>query len=135
MLLKPSAVIAAPLELVTVVLVIIVAKPVITGLVLHVLHQPPSTVATIAAGLGQIGEFSFILAALGRTLGLLPDLGYQLIISGSIISIALNPLLFKISHAVMARRHPEAVADLAPSQPTPSVAPASGTEPEERVLP
>jgi CPA2 family monovalent cation:H+ antiporter-2 len=92
-------------------------------------------VATIAPGLGQIGEFSFILAALGRTLGLLPDLGYQLIISGSIVSIALNPLLFKITHAVVARGHPEAVTDPAPSAPPPGVAPAQRTEPGEHVLP
>jgi CPA2 family monovalent cation:H+ antiporter-2 len=48
-----------------------------------------------------VGEFSFILAVMGLSLNLLPDLGYQLIIAGSIISIALNPLLFKVAERMM----------------------------------
>ena len=47
-----------------------------------------------AAGLAQIGEFSFILAELGRSLGMLPDEGYSLILAGAIISITLNPVIF-----------------------------------------
>jgi len=84
--------------------IVMVAKPVISGVIVHVLHQPSGTVATIAPGLGQIGEFSFIVAVLGRTLGLLPDEGYQLIICASIISIALNPLLFSVTESLMKRR-------------------------------
>ncbi len=49
---------------------------------------------TVAAGLAQIGEFSFIIATLGRTLGLLPEDGFQLIVAGALVSIAVNPLLF-----------------------------------------
>jgi CPA2 family monovalent cation:H+ antiporter-2 len=48
----------------------------------------------VSAGLAQIGEFSFILASLATSIGLLSKDGYQLIIAGSIISIALNPSLF-----------------------------------------
>ena len=48
----------------------------------------------VAAGLAQIGEFSFILAELGLSLGLLPDEGSNLILAGALISITLNPLLF-----------------------------------------
>jgi CPA2 family monovalent cation:H+ antiporter-2 len=49
---------------------------------------------TVAAGLGQIGEFSFILGTMGVSLGLLPTEGFQLIVAGALISIAINPLLF-----------------------------------------
>jgi monovalent cation:H+ antiporter-2, CPA2 family len=59
---------------------------------------------TVAPGLAQIGEFSFILATLGRTTGLLPDEGYQLVITGAIISIALNPLAFRVAQLVGLRR-------------------------------
>ena len=59
------------------------------------LRYPLNTALTVSASLAQIGEFSFILAALGRSLGLLPELGQHLILAGAIISIAMNPLLFK----------------------------------------
>jgi CPA2 family monovalent cation:H+ antiporter-2 len=50
---------------------------------------------TVSASLAQIGEFSFILAALGVSLGLLPPEAQSFIVAGAIISIALNPLIFK----------------------------------------
>ena len=51
---------------------------------------------TVAASLAQIGEFSFILAALGVSLGLLPAEGQSLIVAGALLSITLNPLVFKL---------------------------------------
>jgi CPA2 family monovalent cation:H+ antiporter-2 len=59
------------------------------------LRYPLATAITVSASLAQIGEFSFILAALGRSVGLLPAEGQNLILAGAILSIALNPLLFK----------------------------------------
>ena len=61
------------------------------------LRYPVNTAITVSASLAQIGEFSFILAALGRSLGLLPALGQNLILAGAIISIAVNPVLFKLA--------------------------------------
>jgi len=55
-----------------------------------------NTALTVSASLAQIGEFSFILAALGMELGLLPKLGQNLILAGAIVSIAVNPLMFKL---------------------------------------
>lgn len=51
---------------------------------------------TAAAGLSQIGEFSFILADLGRGLDLLPEEGRNLILAGALLSITLNPLLVRV---------------------------------------
>jgi CPA2 family monovalent cation:H+ antiporter-2 len=48
----------------------------------------------VAASLAQIGEFSFILAGLGASLGILPAEGMSLILAGALISIAINPLIF-----------------------------------------
>ena len=53
-----------------------------------------ATALTVSASLAQIGEFSFILAALGVTLGLLPPEGRDLILAGALISITLNPFVF-----------------------------------------
>jgi CPA2 family monovalent cation:H+ antiporter-2 len=51
----------------------------------------------VSASLAQIGEFSFILAALGLSLKLMPVEGQSLILAGAIISIALNPVVFRIT--------------------------------------
>jgi CPA2 family monovalent cation:H+ antiporter-2 len=64
---------------------------------LRLFRYPLNTALTVSVGLAQIGEFSFILASLGVALGLLPKEGQNLILAGSLISIALNPL---VSYAV-----------------------------------
>ncbi len=100
MLLDPMTFVRMPLHVLAVVFVIVVAKPVIAAAIAVVLRQSPGTALAIGAGLRQIGEFSFILGTLGRTLGLLPEEAYQLVIAGAIISIALNPVVFRVIEAV-----------------------------------
>lgn len=88
-------VVNSPLQLLAVVAVIIFGKSLAAfGLVL-LLRYPLNTALTVSASLAQIGEFSFILAGLGMQLKLLPAEGQSLILAGAIISIAVNPLLFK----------------------------------------
>jgi CPA2 family monovalent cation:H+ antiporter-2 len=58
------------------------------------LRYPVATALTISVSLAQIGEFSFILAALGLEYGLLPERARDLILAGAIVSIVLNPILF-----------------------------------------
>jgi CPA2 family monovalent cation:H+ antiporter-2 len=104
--------------MVLVVLIIVVAKPVIAAVIAMVLHQSRETALTIGAGLAQIGEFSFILGTLGRVVGLLPDDAYQLIITGAIVSIAVNPLAFRAAKMMERNWRPAgrrglATADLA----------------------
>jgi len=100
MLLDPMTVVRMPLHVLVVVLIIVVAQPAIAAGIALVLHQSRRTALTIGAGLAQIGEFSFILGTLGRSLGLLPDEAYQLIICGAIISIALNQVVFKVTDSI-----------------------------------
>ena len=73
------------------VAVVVIGKPLIVALVLALLGYPLRTVLTVPAALAQIGEFSFILAALGGTLGVLPDDASVVVVAISIISIVLNP--------------------------------------------
>ena len=61
------------------------------------LRYPAKTALMVSASLAQIGEFSFILAALGLSLKLMPIEGQSLILAGAIISIALNPVVFRLS--------------------------------------
>jgi len=59
------------------------------------LKYPIKTAISVALVLSQIGEFSFILAAMGAELGILPVQAQNILVAAAIISITLNPLLFK----------------------------------------
>ena len=93
MLFDPRVLISEPLSVMAVVAVIILAKPLTAFTLVILFRYPLNSALTVAVGLAQIGEFSFILAGLGISLGLLPREGLNLILAGSMISIALNPLL------------------------------------------
>lgn len=115
MLFDPMTLVRMPLHVLAVVFIIVVAKPVIAAAVALMFGQSRATALTVGAGLAQIGEFSFILGSLGRTLGLLPDDAYQLIISGAIISIALNTMVFRLVDVIGRVWQPEdAQAELLP---------------------
>ena len=96
MLLDPTHLAADPLAIVAVVALIVIAQPLVALALVLVFGQPSRIALTVAAGLGQIGEFSFIVGTLGLTLGLLPAAGFQLIVAGALLSIALNPVLFAL---------------------------------------
>ncbi len=95
MLFDPRILVDSPGRVLMVTAVIMFGKSLAAFLLVLGLRYPIKTAATVSASLAQIGEFSFILAAMGMSLGLLPAQGQNLILAGAIISIALNPLLFK----------------------------------------
>jgi CPA2 family monovalent cation:H+ antiporter-2 len=80
--------------LLAVVAIIMLGKSVAAALIVLAFRYPLNTALTVSASLAQIGEFSFILAGLGLSLGLLSPDGQSLILAGAIISIALNPFVF-----------------------------------------
>jgi monovalent cation:H+ antiporter-2, CPA2 family len=96
MLFDPRVLVESPLEVLGVVAIILVGKSLAAFVLVLALRYPLNTAITVSASLAQIGEFSFILAALGISLGLLPEMGQNLILAGAIISIAVNPLMFKL---------------------------------------
>ena len=95
MLFDPAILIGQPLRILTVVAIIVVGKTLAAFLLVLALRYPLNTALTISTSLAQIGEFSFILAGLGVSLGLLPIEGQNLILAGALLSIALNPLVFR----------------------------------------
>jgi CPA2 family monovalent cation:H+ antiporter-2 len=123
-------VIAAPLALLATVLIIVLGKSIAAYAVVRLFGLPGPTALTISASLAQIGEFSFILASLGLSLGLLPAEGRDLILAGAIISIILNPFLFAALDFVLTRRG-KAIADRPPTEaieePTPTREPIRRT--------
>ncbi len=96
MLFNPAVLIEEPLRVLAVVAIIIVGKSMAAMLLVLLLRYPLYTSLTVAASLGQIGEFSFILAGLGLSLGLMPEEGMSLVLAGALISIAFNPIAFAV---------------------------------------
>jgi CPA2 family monovalent cation:H+ antiporter-2 len=94
MLLDPSFLVEQPLAVLLVTLLVVVAKSVAAFVIVALLRKPVRVGLTVAAGLAQVGEFSFILATLGLSLGLIPDDAYQLVVAAALVSITLNPLVF-----------------------------------------
>jgi len=95
MLFDPTMLVRAPVKVLEVVAIIVLGKTLAAFLIVLAFRYPLNTALTVSASLAQIGEFSFILAGLGVSLELLPAEGQSLILAGAIISIAINPLLFK----------------------------------------
>ncbi|TPQ28828.1 cation:proton antiporter domain-containing protein, partial [Cupriavidus pinatubonensis] len=92
MLFKPAILIEQPLHVLGTVAIIIVGKSIAAFALVLAFRYPLNTALTVSASLAQIGEFSFILAGLGLSLGLLPAEGMSLVLAGALISIALNPV-------------------------------------------
>ena len=108
MLLDPEILADEPIAILALVAVVVFGKGVAALGLVALLRRPLSIGLTVAAGLAQIGEFSFIVATAGNELGLLSDEGFQLVVAAAIISIALNPLLFAATGPVESwvRRRP-----------------------------
>lgn len=95
MLFDPSQLLAnAPLAVATIV-VVLVGKPLASFIIVRVLGYPVKTAVSIATSLAQIGEFSFVVAALGRDLGVLPERATQALVLTSMVTITLSPILFR----------------------------------------
>ncbi len=95
MLFDPHVLISEPAHVIVVLAIIVLGKSLAAFLLVLLFRYPLNTALTVSASLAQIGEFSFILANLGASLGLMPTEGQSLILAGAIISIALNPLVFR----------------------------------------
>ena len=96
MLFDPAILIREPLAVLTVVLIILVGKSVAAYGIVRAFGYSNHTALTISASLAQIGEFSFILAALGTSLGLLAPESQSLVVAGALLSITLNPFVFRV---------------------------------------
>jgi CPA2 family monovalent cation:H+ antiporter-2 len=75
--------------------VVLIAKPVAALAIVAICGYTVRTALTVAIGLAQIGEFSFILGQVARQHGLMPDDGMNMLVATAMISITINPLLFR----------------------------------------
>ncbi|UJR80182.1 cation:proton antiporter [Sandaracinus amylolyticus] len=96
MLVEPAYLAAHALEVVALTAIVVVGKLVIAGAIVLALGSPLRTALVVGAGLAQIGEFSFIVGQAGVRLGILEGEQYSLILAVAIVSITLNPLVFRV---------------------------------------
>jgi len=94
MLFDPHVFVEHPLQILAVVAIVMVGKTLAAIALVLIFRYPLNTALTVGASLAQIGEFSFILAGMGVSLGLLSPEGQSLILAGALISIAFNSLAF-----------------------------------------
>ena len=94
-LVDPEYVLRHPVQLLFALFVIVLVKPVTALVLVRLFRRPLHVALVVGIGLGQVGEFSFILIRLGHELKLLPvEIGHQLV-AAAMISIMLNPFLFR----------------------------------------
>lgn len=103
MLFEPAFVLHNPGLILAALAVVMIVKPLVALLLVFLLRGTAAMAATVSVGLAQIGEFSFILGALGLSLGLLPEAGFNVLVAAALISIAANPLLFRLAPALERR--------------------------------
>jgi CPA2 family monovalent cation:H+ antiporter-2 len=96
MLFDPNFLLEQPWLLLAGLGIVLIGKPLAALLIVLVIGYPVRTALVVALGLAQIGEFSFILSDLGRQHQLMNEAGHNLLVATAIVSITLNPLLFKL---------------------------------------
>lgn len=94
MLLDPAFLFNHPAMIGCALAIVLIAKPLAALIIVAILGYPVRTALTVAIGLAQIGEFSFILGQVAYAHNLIPDEGRQILVGTAMISITLNPLLF-----------------------------------------
>jgi CPA2 family monovalent cation:H+ antiporter-2 len=95
MLFDPKTLLVQPIAVLMTCFIIVVAKSVAAISITSLLKQPKSITYVVAIGLAQIGEFSFILGGLALSKGLLDQDLFNLILAGAMLSIVINPFLFR----------------------------------------
>ena len=115
MLFEPAALLQSPWLLLATLAIILLAKPITVCIGVLLLGKPLPVAVAVALSLTHIGEFSFILAALGRQLGVMPDEAANTLVAAAIVSITLSPLLYRLKRPITrwltGRRHAASTAD------------------------
>lgn len=95
MLFDPRILLQAPGVISVTLAIILLGKPLAALAIVLLRGFPVSVALNVSVALAQIGEFSFILASLGKGLGILTDQAHTALIASAIVSISLNPLIYR----------------------------------------
>lgn len=96
MLFDPAIIVHAPLSVLAAVFIVVVGKSLASYVIVLAFGYGNHTALTISASLAQVGEFSFILAALGMSEGILTQHQHDLVLAAALVSITLNPVMFNL---------------------------------------
>lgn len=127
MLFDPGTITRDPLAIAAAVAIVLVVKPAAALGVMRAGRVPTSVAIPVAAALAQIGEFSFILADLGTSLGILPSRVTSVLVATAMITITLDPLLFRQAARFLARRATRTREPAADPPPVPETPPGQRT--------
>jgi CPA2 family monovalent cation:H+ antiporter-2 len=119
MLFDPAALTQSP-HLILATLAIIMLGNSLTALAIVTMLRYPLRVAlSLAIAVGQIGEFSFMLASQSRAMSILPEAAENAIVAAALVSISLNPVLYRVVDFLEQRvkRSPRLAAWLAGAGP------------------
>ena len=120
MLADPNFVMANPALVGGVVVIIILGKFLICSLIPWLFGYSPKTMLFVGSGLFQIGEFSFILAALALERGVISNDLYSLTLTSAVITILLTPFGLSLASALYHRfSQGERVSRLLAARPDP----------------
>jgi CPA2 family monovalent cation:H+ antiporter-2 len=97
MLLDPAIITSHPKEILAVLAIVVLGKSLAAFAIVVALRRSREVGRTVAAGLAQIGEFSFVVAAAAHRLSMLLDEGFQVIVAVALLSITVNPALFALT--------------------------------------
>jgi len=112
MLFDPLALVRTPLPIALVLVVVVVGKPLAAGFTVRLLGKPKETAIPVGVAFSQVGEFSFILGSVARSLGLIDNVGWNALVASAIISIAVNPTWYRVARKWSLKSEPrQAPAD------------------------
>lgn len=110
--------------------ILLILRPILAFYIVRAYEYPKTIAFSVALAIGQIGEYSFILAEEGNKLGILPENAFDIIVASSFITIGLNPLLFQLfqpyykKHSALSdRHHIESLSTQGPAESTASTRP------------
>jgi len=110
MLFDPRSLMKYPFLIASVLVVVVFVKPLAAALIVRLSGRPSSTALPAGAAFSQVGEFSFILGKVALDLGLINEAGWNALVAASIISIALNPTIYR-----RVRRFSSSAASIVPA--------------------
>ena len=122
MLFDPTVLVRDTSRVLALVAVIVVWKSALAFGLMRLLRQPTPSALVVAAALGQIGEFSFVVAALGVSLGLVTRELQALVIAAALIAITVNGPIVSLAVRFARRLPRRREGDTAPSAPRPPLA-------------
>ncbi|MFO0667071.1 MAG: cation:proton antiporter [Polyangiaceae bacterium] len=131
MLFDPKALMGNVVPCAIAVAVVLAVKPLVAFLVLKVGRHETRTALPLALSLGQIGEFSFILATLGRSMNVFPEQATQVLVATSIVTITASPLMVGLANPIAKALGERAAAGRKPEDPAPS---DEGGDPRHRAV-